>query len=86
MTEPSHGEILRAIGVMEGKLEQLLAISADQSRERSSLGERVGRLESRMAQVVIVAVVAAMVSPMVWNEVSDWLHRQPMPAQQHQQP
>jgi hypothetical protein len=82
MTEPSHGEILRAIGVMEGKLEQLLAISADQSRERSSLGERVGRLESRMAQVVIMAVVAAMLSPMIWSEISAWIHRQPIPAQQ----
>ena len=85
MTEPTHGEILRAIGVMEGKLEQLLIVIADQGRERSSLGERVGRLENRMAQVVILAVVAALVSPLVWSEVSHWIHSQPPATQERHQ-
>ena len=80
--EPTHGEILRAIGVLEGQLRQLLDAAADHSRERSSLGERVGKLESRMAQVVIVAVVAAVLSPMVWGEISAWIHDRPVPMQQ----
>lgn len=73
MTEPTHGEILRAIGVLEGQLRQLLDAAADHGRERSSLGERVGKLENRMAQVVIIAVVAALVSPLVWGEVKDFM-------------
>ena len=69
MSEPSHGEILRAIGVLEGQLKQLLDADKDDVRERSSLGARVGKLETRMAQVVILAVVAAMLSPIIWGEI-----------------
>lgn len=68
-TEPSHGEILRAIGVLEGQLKQLLDAANTNTRERSSIGERVGKLETKMAQVIILAVVAAMLSPIVWSEI-----------------
>lgn len=79
MTEPSHGEILRAIGVLEGQLKQLLDAAVTHNQERSSLGERVGRLENRMAQVVIVAVVVATLSPVLWGEIKDAL-RPPHPS------
>ena len=81
--EPSHGEILRAIGVLEGQLKQLLDAAISDGRERSSIGERVGKLETKMAQVVILAVVAAMLSPIVWSEVRGaFADRQPV-IQQH---
>lgn len=67
--EPSHGEILRAIGVLEGQLRQLLDAATADKTERNSLGARVGRLETRMAQVVILAAVAAMLSPIIWSEI-----------------
>ncbi len=80
MGEPSHGEILRAIGVLEGQLKQLLDAAQDEGRIRSSLGERIGRLETRMAQVVILAVVAAMLSPVIWSEIKNAFNsRQPIP-------
>jgi hypothetical protein len=69
MGEPSHGEILRAIGVLEGQLKQLLDAAIHDGRERSSIGERVGKLEQRMAQVIILAVVAAMLAPPLWSEI-----------------
>ena len=82
MTEPTHGEILRAIGVLEGQLKQLIDAAIADKGERSSLGVRVGRLETRMAQVVILAVVAAMLSPIIWSEVkSAFSYRQPAPQQ-----
>jgi hypothetical protein len=80
MTEPSHGEILRAIGVLEGQLKTLLDAAIADGRERSSLGERVGKLEQRMAQFVIAAVVLAVISPMIWNEIRDVM-RQPAAIQ-----
>lgn len=83
MNEPTHGEILRAIGVLEGQLGELLKAATDHSRERSSLGERVGKLETRMAQVVVLGALAVLLSPLIWNEVSDWLQRQPTPAHQY---
>jgi hypothetical protein len=84
MGEPSHGEILRAIGALEGQLKQLLDAATADKGERSSLGVRVGRLETRMAQVIILAAVAAMLSPIIWTEIkSAFNYRQPAP--QHMQ-
>ena len=81
--EQSHGEILRAIGVLEGQLKQLLDAAITDGRERSSIGERVGKLETKMAQVVILAIVAAMLSPVVWSEIKGaFADRQPV-IQQH---
>lgn len=80
--EPTHGEILRAIGTIEGQLKLLLDAATSDKGERSSLGARVGRLETRMAQVVILAVVAAMLSPIIWSEIkSAFSYRQPVPQQ-----
>ena len=83
MSEPSHGEILRAIGVLEGQLKQLLDAAVADVRERSSLGARVGKLETRMGQVVILAVVAASLSPIIWGEVKQAFANRP--AIHHQQ-
>jgi hypothetical protein len=48
------------------------------------LGVRVGRLETRMAQVIILAVVAAMLSPIIWSEIKGaFAYRQSLP--QHMQ-
>ena len=77
MSEPSHGEILRAIGVLEGQLKVLIDADKDDVRERSSLGARVGQLETRMAQVVILAVVAAMLSPIIWGEIKSAFANRP---------
>ena len=83
MGEPSHGEILRAIGVLEGQLKQLLDAATSDKTERDSLGARVGKLENRMAQVTILAIVAAMLSPIIWSEIKGALaYRQPV-IQQH---
>ena len=83
MSEPSHGEILRAIGVLEGQLKQLLDAAVTDVRERSSLGARVGKLETRMGQVVILAVVAALLSPIIWGEIKTAFANRP--AIHHQQ-
>jgi hypothetical protein len=84
MGEPSHGEILRAIGVLEGQLKQLLDAATSDKTERGSLGARVGKLENRMAQVTILAIVAAMLSPIIWSEIkSAFAYRQSLP--QHMQ-
>lgn len=83
MTEPTHGEILRAIGVLEGQLRQLVDAASTDLRERSSLGARVGRLETRMGQVVILAMVAALLAPIAWTEIRG-LFRQPSASELRQ--
>lgn len=86
MGEPTHGEILRAIGVLEGQLKQLLDAAIHDGRERSSIGERVGKLEQRMAQVVIIAVVTASLSPLIWSEIRGVFRDRTIPQQVRQQP
>jgi hypothetical protein len=84
VTEPTHGEILRAIGVLEGQLKQLLDAAITDVRERNSIGERVGKLENKMAQVVILAFLAAMLTPIAWTEIKGaFAYRQPMPQHMH---
>jgi predicted TIM-barrel enzyme len=77
VTEPSHGEILRAIGVLEGQLRQLLDAAGDHARERLSLTDRVAKLENRMAQVVIIAVIVGLTGPVAYREVRDWVRGTP---------
>ena len=79
--EPTHGEILRAIGTIEGQLKLLLDAAISDKTERSSLGQRVGRLEQRMAQVIILAFLAATFSPLIWTEIKDAFRRRDQ--QQH---
>ena len=69
--EPTHGEILRAIGTIEGQLKLLLDAAISDKTERGNLDARVGRLEQRMAQVMILAIVAATLSPLIWTEIKD---------------
>jgi len=71
MAEPSHGEILRAIGALEATIKQLVDNSKADNTERSSLGVRVGKLETGMAQVKIIAIVAALITPILWSEVKN---------------
>lgn len=85
MGEPTHGEILRAIGVLEGQLKQLLDAVDQDGRERSSIGDRVSKLEQRMAQVVIIAVIAASVSAR-WPEIREMFRDRAIPEQVQQNP
>lgn len=85
MDEPTHGEILRAIGVLEGQLKQLLNAVDQDGRERSSIGDRVSKLEQRMAQVVIIAVIAASVSAR-WTEIREMFRDRAIPEQVQQNP
>lgn len=86
MAETTHGEILRAIGVLEGQLKQLLDAASTDGKERSSIGERVGKLETKMAQVTILAVVAAMLSPIIWSEIKSAFADRQQPAIHLQRP
>lgn len=69
MDTPSHGEILRAIGHLEGKLERLIDAAEQDIEQRASLGKRIGALEVRMGQVVVLAALTTMIWPVIWSEI-----------------
>lgn len=63
--EVSHGDIYRALGILEGKLD---AIATTMANNRSDIAEafrRLGDAEKRIAQGVILAVVLSLVMPVL---------------------
>lgn len=63
--EVSHGDILRAVGSLEGKLD---AIHQTITHHRSDIAEAFRRLneaEKRIAQGVILAAVLSLVMPIL---------------------
>lgn len=77
MNEPSHGDILRAIGNIEGELSGLIkAVDEMKSAVAGRLdnhGARIGDLEKSRAWFLgAVAVIASIVSA-AWAAVVNWL-------------
>lgn len=68
--EVSHAEIYRELGVLQGKMDAILLSRAKDDEEKRDIFQRLGKLETRMAQVVIVAVVAALVLPPIASFIS----------------
>lgn len=63
--EVSHSQIYRELGILQGKMDSLILSRTKEEQDRADIFRRVGSLESRMAQVVIIAVVAGLVLPIV---------------------
>jgi hypothetical protein len=69
--EVSHAEIYRELGVLQGKMDTLILSRSKDDQERADIFRRVGALENRMAQVVILAVLAGLVLPAVVSWITD---------------
>lgn len=61
--ETTHGDILRAIGSLEGKLDGIISNMANNRSDILVLFERLNRAEQRIAQGVILAIVVSFVMP-----------------------
>lgn len=86
--EPSHGEILRAVGVLEGQLASLVSALNQQSSDRSQLEQRINKLETRNGQIMLIGAIAVVIAPMLWGEISHRMRdsANPVPAKVHQAP
>lgn len=78
--EPSHGEILRAVGVLEGQLASLVTALNQQSTDRTQLEQRINKLETRSGQIMLIGAIAVVIAPMLWGEISHRLRHPPDPA------
>lgn len=63
--EVSHGDILRAIGNLEGKLDTIHQTMANNRTDIAEAFRRLGLAEQRIAQGVILAVVISLVMPIL---------------------
>jgi hypothetical protein len=61
--EVSHAEIYRELGILQGKMDAIILSRATDDQEKKDIFARLNRLEIRMAQVVLVAVIASLVLP-----------------------
>jgi len=61
----SHGDILRAIGKLEGKIEGMLLTVQTSQSDIAEAFRRLNKAEQRIAQGVILAVVISIVIPLL---------------------
>lgn len=78
--EVSHAAIYRELGVLQGKMDSLILSRAKEEQDRADMFRRVGALESRMAQVIIIAVITGLVLPVAIGWFGDFMRTSP-PAQ-----
>lgn len=77
--EVSHGDILHKLGVMEGKLDAVHQSLAQKHTDIADAFRRLGEVEKRVAQGVILAIALSLVMPLVVSVASPRLHFGPEP-------
>lgn len=81
--ETTHGDILRAIGNLEGKLDAIHLTMANNRADIIEAFRRLSQAEQRIAQGVILAVVASLVMPVVVVMLAPRLEFGPVPPAAH---
>lgn len=71
--EVSHAEIYRELGVLQGKMDAILVSQTTNDADKRSIFQRLGQLETRMAQVVIVAVLVSLTLPPIVSSITGYL-------------
>lgn len=72
--EVSHGDILHKLGVMEGKLDAVHQSLAQKHNDIADAFRRLGEVEKRVAQGVVLAIVLSLVMPLVVTTMNPRLH------------
>lgn len=61
--EVSHNDIYRELGELKGMMSSLILRGQKDDEEKKDIFTRLSRLETRMAQVVLIAVIASLTLP-----------------------
>ena len=61
----SHGDLLLAIGQMQGKLDALVTTMSQQRTDVAEAFRRLGEAEKRIAQGVILAAALSVIMPIL---------------------
>lgn len=62
---PTHGEVLRAIGKIEGRLDAIITAMAQNRTDIADAFRRLAEAEKRIAQGIILAVVVSLIMPLL---------------------
>jgi hypothetical protein len=70
----SHGDIYRELGELKGMMSALILRGQKDDEDKKEIFTRVNKLETRMAQVVLVAVIASLTLPPMISFLGQHLH------------
>lgn len=59
----SHNDIYRELGELKGMMSALILRTQKDDEDKKDLFGRINRLETRMAQVLLMAVIASLILP-----------------------
>jgi len=80
----SHGDLLLAIGQMQGKLDALVTTMSQQRTDVAEAFRRLNEAEKRIAQGVIIAAALSLVMPILVTMLAPRITFVPHPAtEQH---
>ena len=72
--EVSHGDIYRALGILEGKLDAMNQTLIQKHTDISSAFERISQLEKSMAKWAGIALVCSIIVPLLVTAMAPRLH------------
>lgn len=72
--EVSHNDIYRELGELKGLMSSIVLRGQKDDEEKKDIFGRLNKLETRMAQVVLFAVIAGMILPPLTSFVGQHLH------------
>ncbi len=72
--EVSHGDIYRALGILEGKLDAMNTALMQKREDVNLAFERIRQVETTMSKVVGACLVLSIIWPLAVTAVSPRLH------------
>ena len=79
--EVSHGDIYRALGTLEGKVDSVVLQLGQKRDDLAEAFRRLGEIEKKVAQGVVLCVVLSLIVPMLVTAASPKLHFGTTPAE-----
>ena len=72
--EVSHNDIYRELGELKGLMSSIVLRGQKDDEEKKDIFSRLNKLETRMAQVLLVAVLAGVLLPPLTSFLGQHLH------------
>ena len=72
--EVSHNDIYRELGELKGMMSALILRTQKDDEDKREIFSRIGKLETRMGQVVILAIAVSLVLPPMISFLGQHFH------------
>ena len=83
--EVSHGDIYRALGNLEGKVDSVVLQLGQKRDDLADAFKRLGEVEKKVAQGVVLCLVLSLIMPIIVTAASPKLHFGSQPAEARSQ-